>query len=277
MSNIYRLPEENPCDFVHIEKRVLLQTAMKAVNQIDLFESIYYNWGGYDTPESESIEHVRPILDILEKECHDIIIGIRDWSTTFIEIMTMIDEITKYGFLRFEKNYEEKLLKYCMNDGERYKVGQFILVKTRNSGWNWRRGKIISILDDSLYMVHYIEYNDIDNIEPHANIRMMVPLYNTLPNDPDFLFITDVHTRSMIEDGYKGVMKSEGWNILRNFSGDSFMITRDPEVKRVMTAINNESKCDHSGCSLALTMRQLERISHIGMNKFKMEWKNSLE
>jgi hypothetical protein len=98
---------------------------------------------------------------------------------------------------------------------------------------------------------------------------------NDFPTCPDFSFITDAISRSCIETGYKGVQITEGWNAIRNFSGDSFMFTNDPEITRIMNAVNAEYGGGHSGCSIGWTMRQLERISHIGINAFKSEWLNA--
>lgn len=91
----------------------------------------------------------------------------------------------------------------------------------------------------------------------------------------DFSFITEPHSRICIETGYKGVHKSEGWNILRNFKGKSFMFTDNNEINRIMNSVNNEYDGGHSGASMGWTMRQLERISHVGIAVFKNEWTNS--
>ena len=97
-------------------------------------------------------------------------------------------------------------------------------------------------------------------------------LTNDLPASPDFSFITDSNSRKCIESGYKGVQMSEGWNLIRNFTGESFMFTNDPEINRIMNAVNDEYRGGHSGSSIGWTMRQLEHISHVGVNVFKNEW-----
>lgn len=96
----------------------------------------------------------------------------------------------------------------------------------------------------------------------------------SMPSAPDFSFITDYNSRSCIETGYKGVQKTEGWNSIRNFTGESFMFSNDPEINRIMNAVNGEYGGGHSGGSIGWTMRQLERISHVGVNVFKNEWLN---
>jgi len=96
----------------------------------------------------------------------------------------------------------------------------------------------------------------------------------SMQSAPDFSYITDSHSRSCIETGYKGVQVSEGWNSIRNFRGESFMLTNDPEINRIMNAVNDEYNGGHSGFSMGWTMRQLQRISRVGVNVFKNEWLN---
>ena len=93
-----------------------------------------------------------------------------------------------------------------------------------------------------------------------------------MPAAPDFSYITDTTSRNCIASGYKGVQRTEGWNAIRNFTGESFMFTSDPEITRVMNAVNDEYGGGHSGSSIGWTMRQLERISRVGTNVFKNEW-----
>ena len=105
-------------------------------------------------------------------------------------------------------------------------------------------------------------------------IPVLITIMTTidLPNNPDFTFIQDNMSRIMISSGYKGVMKGEGWTLLREFTGKSFMFSDNTEINHIMDNVNNEYSGGHSGSSIGWTMRQLERISHVGMNTFKREW-----
>jgi hypothetical protein len=98
-----------------------------------------------------------------------------------------------------------------------------------------------------------------------------------LPTNPDFSFIVDTSSRSAIETGYRGVMKTEGWDILRNFTGESFMFSNDAAVNRIMNAVSTEYGGGHSGASMGWTMRMLERISNNGFNAFKTEWMQKIK
>jgi hypothetical protein len=75
----------------------------------------------------------------------------------------------------------------------------------------------------------------------------------------------------MIETGYKAISLCEGWNIIRNFTGKSFMFCEDPEINNIMDNISIHYD-GHSGASMAWTMRILESIAHVGVNQFKQEW-----
>jgi hypothetical protein len=108
-----------------------------------------------------------------------------------------------------------------------------------------------------------------------ANLPLPPQSRIDLPACPDFSFIKDSNSRGCIETGYKGVCKTEGWNALRNFTGECFQFSSDPEISRIMTAVNKEYDDLHSGGSIGWTMRQLERISHIGVTEFKIEWLNN--
>ena len=93
-----------------------------------------------------------------------------------------------------------------------------------------------------------------------------------LPSKPDFSFISSDSSRTMIESGYRSIMKCEGWNILQNFTGESFMFSRDPSVCQLMDAVSEGYGGNHSGSSMGYTMRQLEFIAKNGFARFKAEW-----
>jgi hypothetical protein len=97
-----------------------------------------------------------------------------------------------------------------------------------------------------------------------------------IPAFPDFSFITDDSSRMCIESGYKGVQLTQGWNALRTFNCESFMFSHLPNIRRIMDAVNEQYDGGHSGASIGWTMRQLERISHVGVNVFKSEWLNDI-
>ena len=96
--------------------------------------------------------------------------------------------------------------------------------------------------------------------------------YTDLPSNPDFSFILSQHSRDMIESGYRATVLCEGWNILRDFSGESFMFSRDPQVCKLMKKVSEGYGGNHSGTSMGYTMRQLEYIAKNGFARFEAEW-----
>ena len=113
-------------------------------------------------------------------------------------------------------------------------------------------------------MTTQMNQQEVNNLPPPPPVSMQFA--------PDFSYITDTTSRNCIESGYKGVQRTEGWSAIRNFTGESFMFTSDPVITRIMNAVNDEYGGGHSGSSIGWTMRQLERISHVGTNVFKNEW-----
>lgn len=99
-----------------------------------------------------------------------------------------------------------------------------------------------------------------------------MPLSTDLPNNPDFTFISCSSTRNMINSGYHAIMRCEGWNILYDFSGESFMFSSDPQVCRLMSTVSKYYEGGHSGASMGYTMRQLEFIAKHGFASFKEQW-----
>ena len=93
-----------------------------------------------------------------------------------------------------------------------------------------------------------------------------------LPSKPDFSFISSDSSRRMIESGYGAIMRCEGWNILYDFSGESFMLSSDPQVCQLMNTVSEGYEGCHSGASMGYTMRQLEFIAKNGFAIFKEQW-----
>ena len=146
-----------------------------------------------------------------------------------------------------------------------YQIGETVLVKIENE---WLKGKICQTYENNDYGISLP--GDLNYVfETPENIKKYITIH--LPKNPDFTFITDDHSRKMIESGYKVVTLCEGWNIIRNFRGESFMFSEDPEINIIMDNISRHYH-GHSGASIGWTMRILEHISQVGIDEFKQEW-----
>lgn len=96
----------------------------------------------------------------------------------------------------------------------------------------------------------------------------------TYPCEPDFSFIADDDTKNMISSAYDCVMNEEdAWQNIKNFRGESYMFSKDTKINQLMNDIDSVYG-GHSGASIGWTMRQIERVAHIGFDKFKHEWNN---
>jgi hypothetical protein len=262
-------PYTNECAFLDNNKRTLLKVAMRVANEENLFDFLSKNQDGHCC--SHVLPKLLPISIALGNECEGIVKNDIIWSQTFFYIISMLELIAREGFDEFERRYTSsraESLSPVLNN-QPFRIGQMVLTKINRTEWS--SGKIVTILEDNMYVIQLLE-NASQMIEYGENIKELDTSKIDLPVNPDFSFISDGHTRRMIESGYKAVSQSEGWNILREFTGMSFMFSDDPNIHRIMTAVDNAYSGGHSGSSIGFTMRKLERISHIGLNAFKNEY-----
>jgi hypothetical protein len=192
-----------------------------------------------------------------------------DTKTIFEKVEYEIGEL-------LSENYPDKIYAHPINSIQNFTLGKSILARKKQYGiiFDWVRGKITSINKNGTYEIFFLD-KEVQNGIIAEHIRLFDTTKIYLPPNPDFSFITDQSTRNMIKTGYDGVMLTEGWDMIREFTGRCFMFTSNPNIKRIMNAVNDKYNGGHSGCSIGYTMRILERISHVGMNIFKKEWENN--
>jgi hypothetical protein len=91
---------------------------------------------------------------------------------------------------------------------------------------------------------------------------------SSLVGDPDLSFIKNDSMRNMILNAYNTIHKHELWGELRELTPnehEGFMFSNDPKIMEIMNLINNEDG-NHSGASLAITMRTIQQISRYGVD-----------
>ncbi len=71
----------------------------------------------------------------------------------------------------------------------------------------------------------------------------------------------------MLNDAYQAVTVTGSWDLLKNFSGESFMFSRDPFVANIMNAMALRDL--HSGASFGMTMRVMESIAKHGWDAYR--------
>ncbi len=93
-------------------------------------------------------------------------------------------------------------------------------------------------------------------------------------NMGDFSFIDDKMSKTMVEDAYNAVSKTEGgWEFLKTYepeSGKGFMFSSHEMLGRISS--NMKMHDMHSGSSYAWTMRQVEYIAKKGWSSFVQTW-----
>ena len=115
-------------------------------------------------------------------------------------------------------------------------------------------------------------YNIEDVVEEPPSPTIDPIILPDYPIRPDFGFITDIHTRTMIESAYMAISQAEGWYIIRNFTGESFMFTSDQKIIDIMSHVNTIYGGGHSGASIGITMRHMEFIAKNGFIRYKMSY-----
>lgn len=92
-------------------------------------------------------------------------------------------------------------------------------------------------------------------------------------SNTSFDFISDLHTRSLISNGYSAVTQLELWDWMKEFTpaeSDGFMWTNHPNVYRICEKMESlPNPPGHSGSSFAFTMRILEFIAKNGLDEYK--------
>ena len=135
-------------------------------------------------------------------------------------------------------------------------------------------------------MIHFLPMSDRNNNQmPYNSIYTIDPtVVNMIPSPPpgenpiilpdypicpDFEFLTSKSTREMVKSAYKVIANAEGWRLLSNFRGESFMFTSDSRLNDIMDKVNIEYGGGHSGSSIGITMRHMEYIAKNGFNCYR--------
>lgn len=89
----------------------------------------------------------------------------------------------------------------------------------------------------------------------------------------NFEFISDLHTRKMIANGYQAISQLEMWSWLRNYEpedGRGFMYSSSPNLDIIVQKMDSlPNSVGHSGSSFGFTMRALHYIAKNGIDAYK--------
>ena len=97
-----------------------------------------------------------------------------------------------------------------------------------------------------------------------------VPPYVNI-GDGNFEYIADIHEREMLQNAYKAIQISEGWDFVQSDPGDGgFMYSQNPMCNKIM---QNMEKCQpsvgHSGTSFGCVMRSMQYLAIHGKELHK--------
>ena len=72
------------------------------------------------------------------------------------------------------------------------------------------------------------------------------------------------HDRDMFLSAFHTISRLEAWEFLKSYNPSEtggFMFDMNPEIDRIETEISIAFGCNHSGCSMACTMRMMQYIA----------------
>uniref|UniRef100_A0A6C0HZ58 Uncharacterized protein n=1 Tax=viral metagenome TaxID=1070528 RepID=A0A6C0HZ58_9ZZZZ len=84
-----------------------------------------------------------------------------------------------------------------------------------------------------------------------------------------FNFITDYNERLMHETALIAITQLELWDFMQNFSGESFMSSRQPEIMQIYLKIEQLGYGLHSSASFGCIMRSMEYIAVNGIDEYR--------
>ena len=106
-----------------------------------------------------------------------------------------------------------------------------------------------------------------------------VPLFDEsmYPDDANFDFIECEYTQKMVSTAYATISKLKRWQYLHDLfirPGDGFMTTYSEELYQIMFHIEEDYHVFHSGCTWALTMRNMQYIAKYGFDSYRIMYIN---
>jgi hypothetical protein len=75
--------------------------------------------------------------------------------------------------------------------------------------------------------------------------------------------------RLMYSTAFDAITQLELWPFMRNFTGESFMFSSAPEIRRISDRIEQLGYSGHSGASFGCTMRAMEYIAKNGLDMYE--------
>ena len=87
-----------------------------------------------------------------------------------------------------------------------------------------------------------------------------------------FDFILNANDRIMYETALTAITQLELWDFMKNFSGESFMFSNQPEVSQIYAKIEQLGYSGHSGASFGLILRTMQFIANNSFEEFRLNY-----
>jgi hypothetical protein len=95
------------------------------------------------------------------------------------------------------------------------------------------------------------------------------PIVSNKPSfvEGEFLYIKDLHSREMLQNGWKAIDQLELWSYMKKPT-DSYTMSDDVEINIITKKMEKLGYNGHSGFSFGWTMRQLQCIAQKGEQQY---------
>ena len=108
--------------------------------------------------------------------------------------------------------------------------------------------------------------------EPSTLNPYMMPTIKQINiGDGQFAYVESIPQRKMLQTAWAAVNVTESWHFLRTFP-DSFMSADSKRINQIYNKIEELGYTGHSGCSFALTMRNMQFLAKHGEENFVKTW-----
>jgi len=87
-----------------------------------------------------------------------------------------------------------------------------------------------------------------------------------------FGFVSNQNDRIMYETALTAITQLELWDFMKNFSGESFMFSNQPEVSQIYEKIEELGYTGHSGTSFGLTLRTMQFIANNSIEEYRLNY-----
>ena len=105
--------------------------------------------------------------------------------------------------------------------------------------------------------------------------KILYPSLSEFPANHDFSWMNCKMNQYMIGSAYDIITYQKKWKFMQEFEPhyrEGFMMCKNMEILKIMNEINETYQGGHTGASIAFTMRSMQKIACMGLDKFKEDY-----